>query len=192
MDGSQLAIKGGHNAPLAIADLGPGEHDIVLTLTDGDGNKAEFDFRIMIDEIATGVADDSAIPPAIDIAGVVNGKLLGPFEAEAGGTIDVTFDASGTTDISSIPGLSYEWAIDMGQDVLISGAESATAVARLGPGNYEVTLSVTDKDGNVSKRTFAVIVDEKAGDWTRTRTRIQIQIRLQRLVMKLPLLKSFT
>jgi PKD repeat protein len=78
------------------------------------------------------------VPPAEGLAASFEFSPQAPIESET-----VTFDGSGSTPANDSPIVTYSW--DFGDNVSATGVTATHAYSR--PGQYTVTLSVTDKLG---------------------------------------------
>ncbi|PZF76894.1 hypothetical protein DK847_10555 [Aestuariivirga litoralis] len=113
-----------------------GAHEVVLLVTDGASLSHEA--RLTVNVTARPVASFTA------------SKLSGV------APLDVTFDASATTDDGQIT--NYQW--DFGNGSTDSGPALQSAATRYTePGTYTVRLTVTDNDGLTSESTATILVE---------------------------------
>ena len=118
----------------------PGEYTATVTVSDAAGNTATDTVTVTVEEAV------DTTPPTADAGGNAT--------AEAGSS--VTFDASNSTDNVGVE--SYTWNFGDGS-VAAGPAPSHTYDS---PGNYTVTLTVTDAAGNAATDTVTVTVEEAA------------------------------
>ncbi|MFD1599906.1 PKD domain-containing protein [Halobellus rarus] len=116
------------------------DYDVTLTVTDDDGANDTATQTVSVSEPTS-----ENQPPSADFT-------VDPAAPEVGET--VTFDASGSTDDGSIT--SYAWDFADGET---ASGESVTH-AFDAPGDYPVTLTVTDDDGGMDMVTQTVSVSE--------------------------------
>ncbi|MUV90971.1 PKD domain-containing protein [Halapricum sp. CBA1109] len=116
----------------------PGEYTATVTVSDAAGNTATDTVTVTVEEAV------DTTPPTADAGGNAT--------AEAGSS--VTFDASNSTDNVGVE--SYTWNFGDGS-VAAGPAPSHTYDS---PGNYTVTLTVTDAAGNAATDTVTVTVEE--------------------------------
>lgn len=70
---------------------------------------------------------------------------------------EVTFDASASTDEDGSI-VSYEWDFDQDEDIDMTGVVFKKSFA---PGNYPITLKVTDNQGATASKTRILVVDDE-------------------------------
>jgi PKD repeat protein len=116
-----------------------GNYNVVLTVTDKDGAVTTQTVVAKVDNVA---------PTVVSIA-----KLTSIKEGES-----VTFSAT-ATDPGIIDTLTYSWNFGDNTNPVVGQNVNHTFVDN---GNYNVVLTVTDKDGGVTTQTVAVKVDNVA------------------------------
>ncbi|WP_144923391.1 PKD domain-containing protein [Halorubrum salsamenti] len=116
----------------------PGDYDVTLTVTDDDG----------ANDTATQTVSVSEVPNQEPTA-----SISGPSSAQVGE--QVSFDASGSSDADGFIE-SYEWDFDDGTTASAAKADHTYD----SPGDYDVTLTVTDDDGANDTATQTVSVSE--------------------------------
>ncbi len=134
-DGTNAVI--GQNVNHIFADNG--NYNVVLTVTDKDGAVISQTVEVIVDNVAPAIA--SIITPA---------KIK---EGE-----QVEFKAT-ATDVGVNDTLTYSWNFGDGTDAVIGQNVNHTFADN---GNYNVVLTVTDKDGAVTTQTVEAIVDNVA------------------------------
>ena len=114
----------------------PGVYQVTLTVSDAEGNSVSTVFTVTV--------KDTVAPMAI-----------GPGDLTVKRGEEVTFDATGSTDNVGI--VKYTWSFkEDGGTVNLEGGQVEHAFDEAG--EYEVTLTVEDADGNTATSTFTVTV----------------------------------
>jgi|GEM_PF-1800736 len=121
--------------------VGPETYDVTLTVTDADGLSDSFTQSITVDGV-----------PVIPVANATSNIQSGP------APLTVEFTGSGSTDDVGI--VSYVW--DFG-DGSTSTDEDPTYEYTI-PGRYNVTLTVTDADGNTNESIIEIVANGGAVD----------------------------
>lgn len=123
-----------------------GTYDVTLTVTDEEDLEAEKTLEVTVSGPSQKpVAIISSTPEAV--AGLIAGKA----------PLEVSFDASNSTDPDDNIS-EYRWDFD--GDGFNDASSSRETHTFTNPGNYKTTLTVTDADGNTSKTSINIIVEE--------------------------------
>jgi PKD repeat protein len=115
-----------------------GTYTFELLVDDGDGGTS-------VDSVAVVV---TGLPPVARLS-------ANPVEAEVGQAI--SFDGSGSTDPD---GVIVDFAFAFGDETTAAGQEAGPRHAYAEVGTFEVTLTVTDDDGNTDSASLSVTVSE--------------------------------
>jgi len=119
----------------------PGDYTVTLTVQDSAGNTASASFDLNVRDIIR------PTPPSISTLAVRVGET-------------VTLDASGATDNVGVVG--WLWSFEEGgETVTLEGMQVEHVFDEAG--EYDVTLTVMDADGNEATETFSVTVS--GGSW---------------------------
>ena len=121
--------------------VGPGTYDVTLTVTDADGLSDSFTQSITVDGV-----------PVIPVANASSNVQSGP------APLTVEFTGSGSTDDVGI--VSYVWDFGDGS----TSSEEDPMYEYTVPGTYNVTLTVTDADGNADESTIKIVANGGAVD----------------------------
>ncbi len=133
----------------AHAFANAGNYDVTLTVTDEAGEDGTEVKKITVGNVKGIPVAKITTDPVVDIStSVLSGKV----------PLTVVFDASGSTD-SDNNIVDYQW--DFTGDDKVDGAGSHTSFIYNQEGTYNVTLSVTDSDGNIGKSTIVVKVESQ-------------------------------
>lgn len=136
----------------AAAPLAPGPHSLYLSMFD-QGDHI-LDSAVLLDNLRVGTVENpddckAGAEPVEPTASFTVDPPTGP------APLDVTVNGSGSTDSDGTIA-SYEW--DFGNGTTGTGPTSGTTYAS--PGDYTITLTVTDDEGFVGKATQVVTVTE--------------------------------
>ena len=132
-DGSQ-----GNGETVTHAYSGEGNYNVVLTVTDANNLSNSTTWVITISQ-----AEPEIPPPPVAVISAPPDSLTG---------VPTPFD--GTASISDAGIASYQW--DMGNGVLLEGAVVTNIYTE--PGNFTVTLTVTDAFGQSSSTTWDIMI----------------------------------
>ncbi len=121
----------------------PGQYDVTLTVTDQDGLSDSASLTITVDPI-----EEPQTPPTAVIEG--------PTEATVGQ--DVTFQG-GNSVPGSTPIVVYSWSIAGPQQTSVPDVRFTTRFDR--PGQYDVTLTVTDQNGLSDTSSLLITINEE-------------------------------
>ncbi len=113
----------------------PGTYTVTLTVTDGEGLTGS-------DTLEISVFDENVPPTAVAAANVTEGEA----------PLTVIFDGSGSTDDTEV--VSYFWDFADGTTSTQVGPVKTFNT----PGTYEVTLTVTDNEGDTGNDTVTITV----------------------------------
>jgi PKD repeat protein len=116
-----------------------GNYNVVLTVTDKDGAVTSQTVEVTVDNVAPAIA-----------------SIITPAKINEGESVEFKATA---TDVGVNDTLTYEWNFGDGTDAVIGQNVNHTFADN---GNYNVVLTVTDKDGAVTSQTVEVTVDNVA------------------------------
>jgi large repetitive protein len=143
--GDNTTLVTGQNVNHTFADNG--NYNVVLTVTDKDGAITQQSISVTVDNVA---------PIVVSIAGADGKPFVKPNTIKEGES--VTFIAT-ATDAGINDTLTYSWNFGDNTNPVIGQNVNHTFADN---GNYNVVLTVTDKDGAITTETIIVKVDNVA------------------------------
>lgn len=126
----------------------PGTVDVALTVTDDTGNDDTVITTVIVAPAAASDSVPSFQPPVADFS-------YTPGQPKAGES--VTFDASSSSDLD---GVIAAFAWDFDADGEIDASDMIASTLFTDSGTQDVSLTVTDDDGNADTVTYAIVITE--------------------------------
>ncbi len=153
MDGAEavsatVAAGGGVTDSFDASSLTLGEHTLLLSVTDSDGENTQDDVRFLV--------GGPLGAPTVEITAPENASVFALGDS-------ITFTGVASDLSSAAEDLAFVWSSALDGELvgaITGGGQSALITATLSSGAHQISLAVTDADGEVGTDTISVIVGD--------------------------------